>query len=189
MGIGNCPVCGTPGAQKGWFSVKCSMKTCKNYNPRHAMEAGAAQQAYSPQYEQPSGPVTVPADFGETAELEYTNFRNERKTFICETKSVLNRGNHISVRVAPSGSRIILNTSKITNIADVEIAKLADENDTQVSIDYVNYKGERKTFVGSRKSAKLSYKALSICVEPESTRITLRYAKIGNLDEVKQAIQ
>jgi hypothetical protein len=59
-------------------------------------------------------------DFEEPLRIEYTNFRDERKTFLMARNSISQMNEHLSGAVSPSGKRINLAYSRIANWDDVE---------------------------------------------------------------------
>ncbi|MBI4584366.1 MAG: hypothetical protein HY717_10130 [Planctomycetes bacterium] len=57
-----------------------------------------------------------------------------------------------------------------------------------IEIQYVNFRGEHKTFVGDKSSARKKGAHLSIEVAPKYKRIALKLEKIANRDQVLRQI-
>ena len=145
-----------------------------------------------------------PADFSNPITVEYVNFRGEQKTFTADPKSIRARGSRLSMRVAPTGTRIALGRDKIANLGlveqaleqaveeaapAVEHAPPADFSNP-VTVEYVNFRGEQKTFTADPKSIRAAgRKHLSMCVAPEGIRITLKRDNVRNLSSVEQALR
>ena len=68
------------------------------------------QKKKSPKGKRKKG-YTAPTADG-TIVIEYLNYAGDLKQFICDPKSIRRKGNHFSVRVAPTFKRISLNRSK-----------------------------------------------------------------------------
>jgi hypothetical protein len=77
--------------------VKCVSPKCSHYNAEYAT-----------------------AGFESPLTIEYVNFRGAQKTFTCDSDSIRVKGAHITVRVAPTGRRIALKASSITNRDEIE---------------------------------------------------------------------
>lgn len=56
-----------------------------------------------------------------------------------------------------------------------------------ISIQYENFRGETKTFVGESSSVRRRHAHISVAVQPTGRRIALRRDKIANLQEVENA--
>ena len=54
--------------------------------------------------------------------IHYRDFRGQEKTFSVDAASAYRIKNHISVKVAPKGARIILSRNRILNLTEVESA-------------------------------------------------------------------
>jgi len=147
----DCPQCGEPGARQGLLgSAKCLNRACRNFNAALVFEREEARQAEEREREKARladgmeaavaagklrryrNPRTgqkiyrdVPSDFDPgnyRIEVRYLNFRAEAKTFEGDWRTLRRRGKHVSLQVAPTGTRIALATDRIQNVADVEDA-------------------------------------------------------------------
>ncbi len=58
----------------------------------------------------------------------------------------------------------------------------------RIEVQYENFRGEAKTFVGDRRTLVRRGKHLSLQVMPTGIRIALDQARIGNLAEVESAV-
>ena len=124
-----CPSCGQAGARQSFFGgVRCPNRACGHFdaglladaeetppgnegrryvNPRTGERLPAKQQ---PQFD--PGPYAV--------QVHYTNFRGEQKTFTGDRRTLRRRGDHYSLRCAPSGQRLALARTRIGNLAEIE---------------------------------------------------------------------
>ena len=110
-----CPRCGTSGAKEINGTIHCPNPTCTYFsNPAKGTSA-----APSPAQISFSQPPSVPS--GSFA-INYIDFRGQPRTFIAEAASARREKNHISVKVAPKGARIVLARNRIQNLAEVENA-------------------------------------------------------------------
>ena len=110
--IADCPACREPGAKVSLFGITCAAPGCMFYSAAYADQAvrsGAVHWSQLP-----------PVAFGQSIDIEYTNYLGEQKTFTCDRQSLRARGRHLSARVAPTGRRIAL---KIGSIRDLEAIK------------------------------------------------------------------
>lgn len=114
-----CPACRVAGAKDSFFGVRCGNQFCPNYDESMAKQpaAVAAQTSPTPTFD---GPVV---EFENSIEVQYINFRGEKKTFVADGDSIENRAAHLNMAVAPTGRRITLNPEKILNRVELENAK------------------------------------------------------------------
>lgn len=129
-----CPYCGEPGAQKSLFGgVRCPNRACGYFDAElmqlRQLEPGASSAAAQPSLARnprtgEAVPVTAPAGrFSAGAyavDIQYTNFRGERKVFRGDRRTLRRRGRHFSLRVEPTGRRIALDPQRIANRSQVE---------------------------------------------------------------------
>jgi len=123
-----------------------------------------------------------------TIVIEYLNYAGELKQFIGDPKSIVRRGNHFSVRVAPTFTRISLDRSKTRILKGVPApAVLPSEPlpvrtttaDTSI-IRYTNWEGINKEFkiITGVVDDKGDY--VRVRVSPTFKYITLKRTRIGN---------
>ena len=127
-------------------------------------------------------------DASETIVIEYLNYAGELKQFIGYPKSIRRRGNHFSVRVAPTFKRISLNRSKTRILKGVAApAQLPTEplpvqtttSDTSI-IHYTNWQGEKKEFKIITGVVDDKGDFVRVRVSPTFQYITLKRTRIGN---------
>ena len=129
-----------------------------------------------------------PPSSDKTIVIEYLNYAGELKQFIGDPKSIVRKGNHFSIRVAPSFKRISLNRSKTRILKGVPApAQLPTEplpvqtttSDTSI-IQYTNWQGEQKDFkiITGVIDDKGDY--VRVRVSPTFKYITLKRTRIGN---------
>ena len=113
-----CPACRVAGAKDSFFGVRCGNQFCSNYDGSMAKQpaAVAAQTSPPPTFD---GPVV---EFENSIEVQYINFRGEKKTFVADGDSIEARKAHLNMAVAPTGKRITLNPEKILNRVELENA-------------------------------------------------------------------
>ena len=131
-------------------------------------------------YQSPSADKTIV--------IEYLNYAGELKQFIGDPKSIVRKGNHFSVRVAPTFKRISLDRSKTRILKGVPApAALPAEPlpvrtttaDTSI-IQYTNWEGIHKEFkiITGVVDDKGDY--VRVRVSPTFKYITLKRTRIGN---------
>ena len=125
-----------------------------------------------------------------TIVIEYLNWAGELKQFIGDPKSIRRRGNHFSVRVAPTFKRISLNRSKTRILkgvpAPTELPKeplpvQTTTSDTSI-IQYTNWQGEKKEFKIITGVVDDKGDFVRVRVSPTFKYITLKRTRIGNPD-------
>ena len=127
-------------------------------------------------------------DASKTIVIEYLNYAGDLKQFIGDPKSIRRRGNHFSVRVAPTFKRISLNRSKTRILkgvsAPTELPKeplpvQTTTSDTSI-IQYTNWKGEKKEFKIITGVVDDKGDFVRVRVSPTFQYITLKRKRIGN---------
>lgn len=108
-----CPNCGTKGARKSGDQIRCPNPHCSNFDPELEGQGTVRQVVRVHQGNfAPARPITV----------RYINYQRQEKTFIGDADSAVRKGNHVSMRVTPTGSRIALSRDRIQNLREVEEA-------------------------------------------------------------------
>lgn len=129
-----------------------------------------------------------PPSSDKTIVIEYLNYAGDLKQFIGDPKSIRRRGNHFSVRVAPTFKRISLNRSKTRILKGVAApAQLPTEplpvqtttSDTSI-IHYTNWQGEKKEFKIITGVVDDKGDFVRVRVSPTFQYITLKRTRIGN---------
>lgn len=115
-----CPVCGQPGAKKRLWQVKCRNMSCSKFDMSllYGEQVPAGVRA-------PTSPSPIPQaksfDQGSNSiNLRYRNYRGEEKTFVGDRTTVRLKGNHISLRLAPTGQRVTFSRDRIRNLAEFD---------------------------------------------------------------------
>ena len=132
---------------------------------------------------------TAPA-CDKTIVIEYLNFQGDLKQFIGDPKSIRRRGNHFSIRVAPTFKRISLNRSKTRILKGVptptelprEPLPVQTTTSNISTIHYTNWQGEKKEFKIITGVVDDKGDFVRIRVSPTFQYITLKRARIGNPD-------
>ncbi len=114
-----CPACGTWGAKRSWFKVKCVNPSCQNYDSDFA---SAYQQnrivgqfaAEALHIEGKASPEDYPL------RIRYKNFRGDEMIYSANPSSGYIKNEHLVICVAPTGRRITFRRSAIQNRSDVE---------------------------------------------------------------------
>lgn len=120
--------------------------------------------------------------------IEYLNYAGELKQFIGDPKSIVRKGNHFSVRVAPTFKRISLDRSKTRILKGVPAPAVLPAEplpvrtttaDTSI-IKYTNWEGINKEFkiITGVVDDKGDY--VRVRVSPTFKYITLKRTRIGN---------
>ena len=123
-----------------------------------------------------------------TIVIEYLNYAGELKQFIGDPKSIVRKGNHFSVRVAPTFKRISLDRSKTRILKGVPAPAMLPAEplpvrtttaDTSI-IQYTNWEGINKEFkiITGVVDDKGDY--VRVRVSPTFKYITLKRTRIGN---------
>jgi large subunit ribosomal protein L7/L12 len=129
-----------------------------------------------------------PPSSDKTIVIEYLNYAGELKQFIGDPKSIVRKGNHFSIRVAPSFKRISLNRSKTRILKGVPApAQLPTEplpvqtttSDTSI-IQYTNFESVKKDFTIITGVIDDKGDYVRVRVSPTFKYITLKRTRIGN---------
>ena len=130
---------------------------------------------------------TAPAS-DKTIVIEYLNFQGDLKQFIGDPKSIRRRGNHFSIRVAPTFKRISLNRSKTRILRGVpaptelprEPLPVQTTTSNTSTIHYTNWQGEEKEFKIITGVVDDKGDFVRVRVSPTFQYITLKRTRIGN---------
>ena len=122
-----CPRCGTRGAKEIDGRIHCPNPTCA-YFSKTMGKRNAISPPTSPMLSHP-GAASASSSLGQPANLPagsiaifYRDFRGQERTFVGEAASAQRHKNHIRVKVAPKGVRIVLSRERILNLNEVEAA-------------------------------------------------------------------
>ena len=129
-----------------------------------------------------------PPSSDKTIVIEYLNYAGDLKQFIGDPKSIRRKGNHFSVRVAPTFKRISLNRSKTRILKGVAApAQLPKEplpvqtttSNTSI-IHYTNWQNVEKEFKIITGVVDDKGDFVRVRVSPTFQYITLKRTRIGN---------
>ena len=129
-----------------------------------------------------------PPSSDKTIVIEYLNYAGDLKQFIGDPKSIRRKGNHFSVRVAPTFKRISLNRSKTRILKGVAApAQLPKEplpvqtttSNTSI-IHYTNWQNIEKEFKIITGVVDDKGDFVRVRVSPTFQYITLKRTRIGN---------
>ena len=129
-----------------------------------------------------------PPSSDKTIVIEYLNYAGDLKQFIGDPKSIRRKGNHFSVRVAPTFKRISLNRSKTRILKGVAApAQLPKEplpvqtttSNTSI-IHYTNWQNVEKEFKIISGVVDDKGDFVRVRVSPTFQYITLKRTRIGN---------
>ncbi len=117
-----CPRCGTSGAKEINGAICCPNPTCAYFSKTMGKsDAGAPTASITLSQRAETDAVSGPVPAGSFA-IRYRNFRGQEKSFVAEAASACRLKNHINVKVAPQGVRIMLARERILNLSEVEAA-------------------------------------------------------------------
>ncbi len=108
-----CPQCGTSGARETEGRILCPNPSCAYF------DASGGQGGSVPQAEtkSPGSGSFTPA---RATTFLYKNHQGQEQTFTADAETAVRKGNHILMRVAPSGLQISLSRDRIQNLREVE---------------------------------------------------------------------
>ncbi|HUK53851.1 MAG TPA: hypothetical protein VL099_11230 [Candidatus Binatia bacterium] len=114
-----CPLCRGKGAWKTMGKVKCRNANCPNFDLEHSRSAQGATNSLG------SVPVDTSRlsgnfDPGESrVEIRYRNAQGEDRIFAGDGSSIRESGEHISLRLVPTGKRAAFAKKWVGNLSDV----------------------------------------------------------------------
>jgi len=115
-----CPKCGTWGAKKSLFKVKCVNPSCQKYDSECANAyqqnriIGKSAAEVFPHLEGKASPENY------SLRIRYKNFRGDEIIYSADPSSGYSKAEHLVVRVAPTGQHVTFRLSAIQNRSDVE---------------------------------------------------------------------
>ncbi len=114
-----CPVCGTWGAKKSLFKVKCVNPSCTKYDPEYAAayQKNRIVGKFAAEALQLKGKTST-GDY--SLRIRYKNFRGDEIIYSADPSSGYTKNEHLVIRVAPTGQRIAFRSSAIQNRSEVE---------------------------------------------------------------------
>jgi hypothetical protein len=116
----NCPLCGTWGAKKSLWKVKCTNPSCVKYDSEYAsafLQNRVVGKPASEVFLHLKGNAN-PNDY--SLRIRYQNFRGDEIIYSADPRTACLKGEHVVVRLAPTGKRVSFKLSRIRNSGDVE---------------------------------------------------------------------
>jgi len=115
-----CPACGSRRAARLLWKTKCPNPNCRNFDSAHA------ELANQNRIENKDAVSVFPhlrGDFvpGSNAiRIRYENFRGDHLNYLADAQGAYRTGEHLVIRVAPTGRRIAFQFASILNRGEVE---------------------------------------------------------------------
>ena len=116
----HCPKCGTWGAKKSLWKVKCTNPSCEKYDSEYAQVFRQSRVVGKPAREvftHLKGKAD-PNDY--TMQIRYNNFRGDEIIYSADPGTAYQQGDFVVVRLAPTGKRVSFKLGRIQNRSDVE---------------------------------------------------------------------
>lgn len=117
-----CPKCGTWGAHKSLWKVKCSNPSCEKYNAEYA--EGYKQSRVTGRPATEVFPyLKGKADRNDYSfQIRYQNFRGNELLYSANPNTFYRKGEHVVARLFPKGTRASFKLDRIQNRGEVESA-------------------------------------------------------------------
>lgn len=117
-----CPKCGTWGAKKSLWKVKCTNPSCEKYDSEYAQAFKQSRIIGKPAAEVFSHlkGKADPSDY--TLKIRYHNFRGDEIIYSADPTTAYQTGPFVVVRLAPTGRRVTFKLERIENRSEVETA-------------------------------------------------------------------
>lgn len=115
-----CPKCGTWGAKKFLWKVKCPNPSCEKYDSEYAeafRQSRVAGKPASEVFTHLKGRAD-PNDY--SLRIRYQNFRGDEIIYSADPRTVYRQSESVVARLAPTGKRVSFKLSKIQNRNEVE---------------------------------------------------------------------
>lgn len=115
-----CPECGTWGAKKSFFKVRCVNPNCRKYDAELAAEFQQKRvvgKNASEVFTHLKGKAD-PNDY--TLRIQYRNFRGDEMYYAAHPGTAYRSGEFVVARLAPTGRRATFKVARILNRSDVE---------------------------------------------------------------------
>ncbi len=115
-----CPECGTWGAKKSLWKVKCVNPSCEKYDSEYAeafRRSRVTGKTASEVFPYLKGKAD-PNDY--SLRIRYQNFRGNEIIYSADPRTAYKGKEHIVVRLAPTGKRVAFKLDRIQNRSDVE---------------------------------------------------------------------
>ncbi len=115
-----CPECGTWGAKKFLWKVKCPNPACAKYNSEYAeafRQSRVSGKSAAEMFPHLKGKAD-PNDY--LLRIRYQNFRGNEVEYSADPRTAYQRNEYVVVRLAPTGQRASFKLDKIQNRGDID---------------------------------------------------------------------
>ena len=115
-----CPKCGTWGAKKFLWKIKCPNPSCEKYDSEYAeafRQSRVVGKPASEVFTHLKGKAD-PNDY--SLRIRYQNFRGDEIIYSADPRTLYRQSESVVARLAPSGKRVAFKLSKIQNRNEVE---------------------------------------------------------------------
>lgn len=115
-----CPKCGTWGAKKSLWKVKCVNPSCEKYDSEYAQaykQNRAIGKTAAEVFTHLKGKAD-PNDY--TLNIRYHNFRGDEIIYSADPRSAYRTGPFVVLRLAPTGRRVTFRLERIENRSEIE---------------------------------------------------------------------
>ncbi|MGC0774277.1 MAG: hypothetical protein WB543_15190 [Candidatus Acidiferrum sp.] len=115
-----CPECGTWGAKKSLWKVKCVNPPCEKYDSEYAegfRQSRIAGKTASEVFPDLKGKAD-PNDY--SLRIHYQNFRGNEIIYSADPRTVYQQNEYVVARLAPTGKRVSFKLARVQNRSDVD---------------------------------------------------------------------
>ena len=115
-----CPKCGTWGAKKSLWKVKCVNPSCAKYDSEYAaafQQSRISGKSATEVFPHLKGDAN-PNDY--MLRIRYRNYRGNEIIYAADARTAYLSGEYVAVRLAPTGKRVSFKLDRIQNRGDVE---------------------------------------------------------------------
>ena len=115
-----CPECGSWGAKKSLFKVRCVNPSCRKYDSEYAsayQQNRVSGKSATEVFPHLKGKAS-PEDY--SLRIRYKNFRGDEIIYSADPSSGYRKSEHLVIRVFPTGQHITFRLSSIQNRNEVE---------------------------------------------------------------------
>ena len=115
-----CPKCGTWGAKKSLWKVKCVNPSCEKYDAEYAegfRQSRVSGKPASEMFPHLKGEAN-PSNY--SLQIHYQNFRGNEIIYSADPRTAYQQGEYVVVRLAPTSNRVSFKLDRIQNRSEVE---------------------------------------------------------------------
>ena len=140
-----CPKCGTWGASKSFWKVKCTNPSCEKYDSEHAaayQQSRVNGKTAAEVFTRLKGKAD-PNDY--TMRIRYQNFRGDEIIYSAHPGTAYRQGEFVVARLAPTGRRAAFKLARIQNRSDVEVILRENPQPSTAERRILHYHLRRRT--------------------------------------------